>query len=81
MVQECRIAKLFAKHVKVEEQKTSLESHASGIACGTPHRLCKLADEGALSLQRLQLLVIDLHIDAKQRYVRFSRLGFSCIDC
>ena len=62
------MAKLFAKHIKVEEQRRLLQSCVCGIACGTPHRLCKLADEGALSTDHLRLLIIDLHVDAKQRW-------------
>ncbi len=66
------MAKLFAKHIKLEEQRTLLLARACGIACGTPHRLGKLADEGALSTERLRLLLIDLHVDAKQRQVPMS---------
>ena len=65
--QECRIAKLFAKHFKVAEQQKLLEGAAVGIASGTPNRLCKLADLGALKTDHLQLLVVDVHLDAKQR--------------
>ncbi len=66
-VQECRVAKLFAKHFKVEEQQRLLEASVVGIASGTPNRLSKLADLDALKLDRLRLLVLDVHIDAKQR--------------
>ena len=66
-MQACRIAKLFAKHFKVPEQQEVLEKEAVGIACGTPHRLCKLADLDALKLDNLRLLVLDVHLDAKQR--------------
>lgn len=65
--QECRIAKLFAKHFKVAEQQKLLEGAAVGVASGTPNRLCKLADLGALKTDHLQLLVLDVHLDAKQR--------------
>lgn len=37
------------------------------IGAGTPNRLCKLADEGALRLGRLRHVVLDLQLDAKQR--------------
>lgn len=65
--QVCRIAKLFAKHLKVPEQKKHLEEHVIGVGCGTPNRLLKLADMDALKLDRLRLLVLDVQLDAKQR--------------
>lgn len=37
------------------------------LAAGTPHRLCKLADSGALKLDRLSHVVLDVQLDAKQR--------------
>ncbi|EIE21356.1 hypothetical protein COCSUDRAFT_56575 [Coccomyxa subellipsoidea C-169] len=66
---ECRIAKLFAKHFKVAEQQKLLEGATVGVASGTPNRLCKLADLGALKTDHLQLLVVDVHLDAKQRTI------------
>lgn len=66
-VQACRIAKLFAKHIKVTEQQQHLQQQALCIAAGTPNRLCKLADIQALQLSQLQLIVLDVHQDAKQR--------------
>ena len=70
-LQACRIAKLFAKHIKVPEQQQHLDSHAVGIGCGTPNRLLKLADIDALKLGRLRLLVLDVQLDAKQRWTSF----------
>ncbi|KAA6425256.1 MAG: hypothetical protein FRX49_04751, partial [Trebouxia sp. A1-2] len=52
----CRIAKLFAKHIKVAEQQQYLQQHPLCIAAGTPNRLCKLADIEALQLSQLQLI-------------------------
>jgi hypothetical protein len=55
---------LFAKHVKVEEQVEILrEKHA--IAVGTPNRLKKLMDIGALSLASTKLVIIDMSRDEK----------------
>jgi protein CMS1 len=51
----------------VAEQQKLLEGAAVGVASGTPNRLCKLADLGALKTDHLQLLVLDVHLDAKQR--------------
>jgi hypothetical protein len=38
------------------------------IAAGTPNRLCKLADGGALQLDRLRHVVLDVQLDVKQRW-------------
>ncbi|KAH8971790.1 hypothetical protein BDL97_02G160700 [Sphagnum fallax] len=61
---KCKPAKLFAKHIKLEEQISLLEKHVN-IAAGTPNRVRKLMDIGALGLGRLCLVVVDLHCDAK----------------
>jgi superfamily II DNA/RNA helicase len=67
LAQVCKVAKLFAKHFKVPEQQRLLESTVVGIASGTPNRLNRLADLDALKLDRLRLLLLDVHLDAKQR--------------
>ena len=36
------------------------------VASGNPNRLLKLADLGALDLQRLRLIILDVGLDAKQ---------------
>ncbi|KAF3323718.1 Protein CMSS1 [Carex littledalei] len=61
---DCRPAKLFAKHLKVEEQVNLLKAQVN-IACGTPSRIKKLIDMEALSLKRLKLVVLDMQRDAK----------------
>ncbi|KAJ4762344.1 Protein CMSS1 [Rhynchospora pubera] len=61
---DCRPAKLFAKHLKVEEQVTLLKARVN-IAAGTPSRIKKLIDMEALSLTRLKLVVLDMQRDAK----------------
>ncbi|OTA87548.1 hypothetical protein M434DRAFT_136704 [Hypoxylon sp. CO27-5] len=62
------IAKLFAKHIKLEESVQFLEKHRTGIAVGTPVRLSDLVDKSALKLNNLKRLVIDAsHIDQKKR--------------
>ncbi len=50
------------------EQQKLLQGTVVGVASGTPNRLCKLADLDALKLDHLQLLVLDVHLDAKQRW-------------
>ncbi|KAJ1696970.1 hypothetical protein LUZ63_005482 [Rhynchospora breviuscula] len=61
---DCRPAKLFAKHLKVEEQVNLLKAQVN-IAAGTPSRIKKLIDMEALSLTRLKLVVLDMQRDAK----------------
>ncbi|KAJ3675755.1 hypothetical protein LUZ60_004797 [Juncus effusus] len=61
---DCRAAKLFAKHLKVEEQVLFLKERVN-VACGTPSRIKKLLDMEALSLSRLKLVVLDMQKDSK----------------
>lgn len=61
------MAKLFAKHFKVGEQQEGLSKAPVAIAVGTPNRLGKLADLGALRLDRVKYLLVDVALDAKQR--------------
>ena len=68
-LQICRVAKLFAKHFKVEEQSKDLQSRCVNIATGTPHRMRKLVQLNSLQLGRLKLLILDAALDAKQRQV------------
>jgi hypothetical protein len=61
---KCKIGKLFAKHFKVQDQVTALQQHFP-IVVGTPHRLSKLMELGALTLTDTRLILIDLEMDAK----------------
>jgi protein CMS1 len=62
---KCKIAKLFAKHFKVEEQVSFLGEHFCHVAVGTPNRLSKLIELGALSLSKTRVLLIDMATDEK----------------
>ena len=62
--------KLFAKHLKVEEQETMLSSTKAAIAVGTPNRLLKLAERGSLKLGRLRYIILDVQLDSKKRWER-----------
>lgn len=64
--QACCIGRLFAKHMKVPEQEAALRAEPIGAAAGTPNRLVKLAESGALKLDRLRLVVLDVSLDAKK---------------
>ncbi|KAI9297847.1 hypothetical protein K502DRAFT_346635 [Neoconidiobolus thromboides FSU 785] len=61
------VGKLFAKHIKIPEQKKFLESFSFTLGVGTPNRITKLIEMGYLDLSRLELVVIDLFKDAKNR--------------
>ncbi|KAH9977206.1 U3-containing 90S pre-ribosomal complex subunit-domain containing protein [Lactifluus volemus] len=63
------VAKLFAKHFKLEEHVEHLKKTKIGSAVGTPGRIGKLLCEtDALSVAALTHIVLDIsHRDAKQR--------------
>ncbi|KAK9062633.1 hypothetical protein SSX86_019821 [Deinandra increscens subsp. villosa] len=61
---DCHAAKLFAKHLKIEDQVSCLKNHVN-VACGTPSRIKKLIDMEALGLSRLSVVVLDMHMDVK----------------
>ncbi|KAF9291780.1 hypothetical protein BGZ68_002158 [Mortierella alpina] len=61
-----KVGKLFAKHLKVPEQVYFLENTCTHICVGTPNRIDKLISDGALHLDRLELILLDCHKDAKQ---------------
>jgi len=64
----CKVAKLFAKHMKQAEQEKFLSKHAVHLAVGTPARLQALLDVGALSLAATSHVVLDWSWrDSKQR--------------
>lgn len=60
-----RTAKLFAKHLTVQEQTEWLQQTPFGLAVGTPHRLNVLCQSGALKLNATRLIVLDAHQDSK----------------
>jgi hypothetical protein len=68
-----RAAKLFAKHMSVEDQIAMLDNNTYGIGVGTPNRLLKLFEtgrddknEGGLSLAQTELIIIDCQEDNKR---------------
>ncbi len=60
-----QVAKLFAKHMDAGEQADLLAAQAWHAGVGTPSRIGRLVDEGALSLAKLQLIVLDAHPNPK----------------
>lgn len=64
------VAKLFARHFKVEEQAAWLETQVTPAAVGTPHRIQALLDKDALHIEHLAAIIIDFSwTDAKNRTV------------
>ena len=61
-----KIAKLFAKHFKMEEQIDLLTKNYYPIAIGTPNRMFKLLEYGALKFSKATIVLVDLAPDAKQ---------------
>jgi hypothetical protein len=55
----CKIAKLFAKHIKIQEQIEYLNMYNFPIAIGTPHRLNKLLEVGSLQLSKTKFILLD----------------------
>ncbi|XP_005475557.1 protein CMSS1 isoform X1 [Oreochromis niloticus] len=56
---EAKAVKLFAKHIKIEEQVKLLQKGISHIGVGTPGRISALIEREGLSLQALRYLVLD----------------------
>ncbi|KAH0830508.1 U3-containing 90S pre-ribosomal complex subunit-domain containing protein [Lanmaoa asiatica] len=62
------VAKLFAKHFKLEEHVAYLKRSKIGSAAGTPGRVGKLCETDALSVSQLSHIVLDISFrDAKNR--------------
>ncbi|KAF8984953.1 hypothetical protein BGZ46_006440 [Entomortierella lignicola] len=64
-----KVGKLFAKHLKVSEQTYFLKNTCTHICVGTPNRVEKLIADGSLRLDRLELVLLDCHKDAKKRTI------------
>ncbi|QKX64006.1 uncharacterized protein TRUGW13939_11179 [Talaromyces rugulosus] len=65
---DATIAKLFAKHIKIDEAKQFLERAHTNIGVGTPQRIIDLLEAGSLKTKDLKRIVVDgSHIDQKKR--------------
>lgn len=60
------VGKLFARHLKIEEQITLLQKNDIHLVVGTPNRVLKLSEHGALSWSRCQLLIVDANKNEKE---------------
>ncbi|XP_005097782.1 protein CMSS1 [Aplysia californica] len=56
---KCKVAKLFAKHMKVEDQKKFLSKTNCQVGIGTPGRISVLIKQGALHIESLVGVVLD----------------------
>ncbi|KAF2146235.1 uncharacterized protein K452DRAFT_219405 [Aplosporella prunicola CBS 121167] len=67
---DVKVAKLFAKHIKLKEAMESCKRMKMNIGVGTPQRIIDLLDGGALSTDNLKRIVVDAsYIDDKKRGV------------
>ncbi|KAK2168500.1 hypothetical protein LSH36_16g03058 [Paralvinella palmiformis] len=57
--EECRVAKLFAKHIKLEEQTKFLKKTVIQAGVGTPNRIASLLDNESLSLCQTNFVLLD----------------------
>ncbi|XP_059355853.1 protein CMSS1 isoform X2 [Carassius carassius] len=65
---QAKVLKLFAKHIKVDEQIKLLSKGVTHIAVGTPGRICALLEKEGLTTQGLKYLVLDWNYrDQKHR--------------
>lgn len=65
---DAMVAKLFAKHIKLKEAIETVKMTRINIGVGTPQRLIDLLEDGALSIEHLERVVVDAsHIDQKKR--------------
>ncbi|XP_041319890.1 protein CMSS1 isoform X4 [Pyrgilauda ruficollis] len=56
---DCRVIKLFAKHIKIKEQMSMLEKGMFHIGVGTPGRVKALVEQDALCLNSTKYLILD----------------------
>jgi protein CMS1 len=58
---DATVAKLFAKHIKLEEAKQFLERARTNIGVGTPQRIIDLLEAGELFCYSVLQAVADQH--------------------
>ena len=61
-----KVAKLFAKHLKIQDQQSFLAKQKTAVAVGTPNRVLKLIQEGHLKLTGLDFILIDTSFKDKK---------------
>lgn len=65
ILKRIKVTKLFAKHKKLEEQAEAISKAPLKLAVGTPGRILRLVEEGALKVEHLKYLVLDMDRDVK----------------
>jgi len=69
--EKCKIAKLFAKHMKIKDQEKFLKKSVIHIGLGTPKRMADLIESGCLKLEQVSHVVLDWSWrDSKLRQLR-----------
>ncbi|KAL8914163.1 MAG: hypothetical protein Q9171_001158 [Xanthocarpia ochracea] len=67
---DATVAKLFAKHIKLQDATAFVKKTRINIGVGTPSRIIDLIAEGALRLETLERVVIDCSfLDRKKRNI------------
>lgn len=61
-----KIAKCFAKHLKLSDQLQFLHKEKTAVAVGTPNRVLKLIQEGGLKLTGLDYFIVDTSFKDKK---------------
>lgn len=56
---DCRVLKLFAKHIKIKEQINMLEKGVFHIGVGTPGRIKALVEQDGLCLNSTKYMILD----------------------
>ena len=66
-----KVAKLFAKHMKIQEQAEFLKKEPVHLVVGTPNRVKALIEQEHIKLDNLELVVVDTERNAK-RFTAFE---------
>uniref|UniRef100_H3CB24 Cms1 ribosomal small subunit homolog n=1 Tax=Tetraodon nigroviridis TaxID=99883 RepID=H3CB24_TETNG len=61
-----KVLKLFAKHIKIEEQVKLLQKGVTHIGVGTPGRISALVEKDALNVRSLRYLVFGLELEGPE---------------
>uniref|UniRef100_A0A8C6SDE1 Cms1 ribosomal small subunit homolog n=1 Tax=Neogobius melanostomus TaxID=47308 RepID=A0A8C6SDE1_9GOBI len=80
---EAKVLKLFAKHIKIEEQIKLLQKGITHIGVGTPGRINALIEKEGLNLQALRYVVLDWNWrDQKhRRMVDIPEVNYTLFSC
>jgi len=65
----CKIEKLFARHLKLENQVAQLKKKLIAVGVGTPNRLFALGQTGALKLRNCKYLLVDAALNKKNQTI------------